>query len=976
MANLHARFESITQVQKMDNEDEELNALFPLQHQAIQLAELLGTTAEGEERHLEKLEWLLKPYQELPQALDACLPQLCNWLMKRVHTSPSCCRGLYLLCKIRGRKFVARQLPKQVEFLDESLMLLQSDKPWESKYVGLVWLSLLVMLPFELGSLTDTSVSELEQVLTGFVLENKPTRDPASLCLAKLLTRRDCESEMQQFLSRDTAEVGLLLTKAAVFKRTSNWDQVASHALLLFPPILAQCQLHFASSEATVKVVYIKLLQRMFTRQLGDSVCQAFVWFLLNQALGDGDSRVRWQTAKAMRRLVSNGVAEAYPAVLQVFVWEGGEEEDLWHGACLALGEMIRCKQQLAINVTDTIALCVANALGFDKRRGTRNLGSNIRDAGCYVAWALVRTVPKTAFTPQDCVKLANLLLVTSVFDREVSCRRAASAALQEAVGRLGMIPHGIDLLPLVSYQSVGNVNRAYLEVCPAVCQFPEYCAEMVDHLVQVKTRHWDEHIRAVCEPTRNQFELHGGLLALAEVVTGQTDKLGDTLALTLRAIQSSFPVSLTMLPVAWLKLLQSTAEAKECGWLEQESEKEEFMMALERGLGNEATRQAAVLALGSVLRRQSSSSSNDHSRWMSTVYGLHACVLAGVDLPTVLPKLERAVQMRTNSHVDRVEALVALSRCPYEFIDQAFAACLFGLEDKSHSNQHGDVGSWVRRQACLSLRQLYLNKPDVPRLSAAVRGCALFSCDRLDHVREAGARALFTLTNSGDQEDEYFTLEQSFQRVLDLFLLNPKVLLAIKTNILRCLVVTLGSLNESPSQAAQDVLERWYLAPTTSLVQIATVYDSALELLRSAREDETQTIAVCKAIVYLLLNLSHHRPQAAPPTIWRESVVQVLLLTTAQQQPRRKASISKQASVAHVLIALSKWEEVAALLVCPFPALRRQVAEFYYVYASGLPDPLPLRAMEVCLQIWQTGGDTSSGNEDSAKTQFLLGIC
>lgn len=42
---------------------------------------------------------------------------------------------------------------------------------------------------------------------------------------------------------------------------------------------------------------------------------------------------------------------------------------------------------------------------------------------------------------------LGTSLITAACFDREVGCRRASSAAFQELVGRVGDVPHGIEVL-------------------------------------------------------------------------------------------------------------------------------------------------------------------------------------------------------------------------------------------------------------------------------------------------------------------------------------------------------------------------------------------------------------------------------------------------------------------------------------------------------------------------------------------------
>jgi hypothetical protein len=69
-------------------------------------------------------------------------------------------------------------------------------------------------------------------------------------------------------------------------------------------------------------------------------------------------------------------------------------------------------------------------AFAFHKRNPHRYAA---RDAAAYVCWAFARAYSPDVFAPHADA-LAPSLLVTACFDREVNCRRAAAAAVQEAV--------------------------------------------------------------------------------------------------------------------------------------------------------------------------------------------------------------------------------------------------------------------------------------------------------------------------------------------------------------------------------------------------------------------------------------------------------------------------------------------------------------------------------------------------------------
>jgi tubulin-specific chaperone D len=123
----------------------------------------------------------LEPFQEWPQLLDPLLPELLRPLVdaflkdlvvgRREHRSRSTAPGpgfssiscgicciLNTLCKVRGVKVVTMFFntePKYLEPMLEALCLNQSHFVWQERYIRLLWLSQLVLTPFDLQSISS-----------------------------------------------------------------------------------------------------------------------------------------------------------------------------------------------------------------------------------------------------------------------------------------------------------------------------------------------------------------------------------------------------------------------------------------------------------------------------------------------------------------------------------------------------------------------------------------------------------------------------------------------------------------------------------------------------------------------------------------------------------------------------------------------------------------------------------------------------
>ncbi|OJA17158.1 hypothetical protein AZE42_00195 [Rhizopogon vesiculosus] len=240
----------------------------------------------------------------------------------------------------------------------------------------------------------------------------------------------------------------------------------------------------------------------------------------LFKALQDKDTVVRWSAAKGIARLserlpsdFSSQVLETILGLFSIHSVAGASVYDTpaiaeatWHGACLASAEMAR-RGLVQTALLQSLLGWLSKALYFDIRKGAHSIGSNVRDAAAYVIWALARAQEPKSFSPYA-RELAQWLVCVALFDREIHIRRAASAAFQEHVGRMGLFPHGINVLRKTDFYAVSVRRNAFTVAAPQVAEHLEYRSSLIDHLISITLRHWDvamrelgaQALRRICE--------------------------------------------------------------------------------------------------------------------------------------------------------------------------------------------------------------------------------------------------------------------------------------------------------------------------------------------------------------------------------------------------------------------------------------------------------------------------------------------
>lgn len=544
---------------------------------------------------------------------------------------------------------------------------LEDTARWCNTYVLQLWMSILLLVPFDIK--TMDSSNNLSEVIVKHAMAALATtgkcRDGAAIMLAKYVTRLDIAktgklteilqerlkkaylSLCQNATSPDAA-VGILQAIVEILK-TGERKELLGNAKQLVPLISDELEAKGIQANTSLRKLKAKLAERIGLvllkpkvavwryqrgfRSLIDNLekkgeagkevkteeskeepedllfgpeIETLLDYLLNK-LKDKDTVVRWSAAKGVGRITNRlSVALGDEVVSNILsLLNNQEPESSWHGACLAIAEL--CRRGLLLPARLDSLMCVlGNALVYDVQKGAISVGKNVRDAACYVVWTFAR-----AYSPEIMQKyvskLAQYLIVVSLFDRETNCRRAASAAFQEHVGRQGNFPHGIDILTEADYFTLSNRQNAYLNVARFVGQYEEYYESMIMHLVDYKLCHWENNLRELAAQAlsllvpfnpplivqkivpllckravdKTLVVRHGAILGLGEVLIGLAGKSCITKTATTKYLFAN-------LTAAEQNLLQETEMAKKFQAVYTQLQKTNNMKLLNEPLLNE----------------------------------------------------------------------------------------------------------------------------------------------------------------------------------------------------------------------------------------------------------------------------------------------------------------------------------------------------------------------------------------------------
>ncbi|KAG5518759.1 hypothetical protein PMAC_002730 [Pneumocystis sp. 'macacae'] len=525
--------------------------------------------------NVEKLVYPLEMFQEQPELLDPELENfispVINIIIKEIKNNTSTksfifmnklCYILYTYCKIVGHKTIIKFFFNDFHLLEPVLHYLQNipsndAELWVTRYIFLLWLSLLSMTPFDLSAI-DSNSSQNTSIIDSLLFISKQylsvcgkERDAASILVSRLVTRNDTyKSHLPSFISwiwniwtlETTSifmKIGLLSSLCNIFKfkdrtflltiannvfsllqlitENKHSNDRIRHLIIKLSQRVCLCFLkpykaswiHKTEEKFLTKDLYIKSSIQESSESTEEVVVHSAVeksLYLLLENISDTSTIVRYSSAKGISRVISymskSHANEVISAVISLIKNLDGSysveasSDIAWHGTSMTIAEFCRRGLLLPHRLKEILPILL-KALVFEQRRGTQYLGTNVRDAACYISWSIFRR-----YSIGDVASLfpflGESLLTVALFDKETNIRRAASSAYQEGVGRYGesIFPHGVEIIKEMNFYTLGTKKNSYINVSFHLFKYKEYQNLIVSYLIEKMSIHYDKEIR------------------------------------------------------------------------------------------------------------------------------------------------------------------------------------------------------------------------------------------------------------------------------------------------------------------------------------------------------------------------------------------------------------------------------------------------------------------------------------------------
>ncbi|ABN66233.2 predicted protein [Scheffersomyces stipitis CBS 6054] len=482
----------------------------------------------------QRLKLWINEFEPSPKLLDIHLAEYIDklttlflWLFRHSHHSSDLTKGIgatiYELSKIRGFKFVTNFFSSDLYLVGTLIDIVSTLENDNEKFLGLIWLSNLVLVPFRLLEIDSEMVARVLQLaITNLKLHSNASKNQlvASILLSRLVTRSDTPISLRHYmldvvepewqetgkLHNESVKLGHLMTINKILKRPES-DLYEPYLPLIYELVcidllaLRQAPDSVNNLNITYLIKILSKLSKFYIHRDNYDMVAAVINNLLHDIMdvliNKFDTNNRYAMAKALGHL---SLSLSHPAInyqhqliihlikqlelpLQMDTFSSQMEINSdnifipkYHTILLFLG-YIALNKSMPLEFVNVVLTIVHKTLFIRQYRLTSVVGTQLRDTSCFVIWAISRMLKPANLVPKDASKMMETIFVdlvkVSVFDEELLIRRCGMAVLQEYVGRFGSILYQyssgeergnriVSFIQLFNSQSIKTIRSSY----------------------------------------------------------------------------------------------------------------------------------------------------------------------------------------------------------------------------------------------------------------------------------------------------------------------------------------------------------------------------------------------------------------------------------------------------------------------------------------------------------------------------------